>query len=654
MDLLVYILPVVLFIITLIIILALRAEDRKSRSLQTVKEKILSFRNESQQTIVRIQETCHDCTDKINAKREEAEEAIAAMSSSLDNLKSHHRDLASLESICKSYEIALEKLRLQTEHAESRISVVQDEVKKAEEVNSTIATFKQDARSIEDNLKAVQVEYKELVENTNNELDAIAKEHEEREKSLLVLFSDELSKSREEFGTFIDEIRDDIESRKSSISALVSSSTASLEQKQQEADALFEENKGALEETHKEMMSTLASSNSALESKMNELTEFFDKKKSEAEVEREDFASALASGKSSLSDLSSSLIEGIKESGEEATALINSRRREHEASFSNLETLLEENESKLKAQIEALSTALTEKLTELTSRKDELSNLLSEEEEAFKRENEKIHSDLAATTEEAVKQIQSELSAAVSALSSSLGDSKAIIASEAEEASSAVNETKRMALLECEEQKANLASDESVYIDHCREKLRAIMAEEVDKIDGIFKAMSKTAEDSIANLIKRQSEIKETVSLHNQGASETIAATVDRLQTLQNRLNVSEASLADTQKQVTTTKEDLYNLQEEHRRIQSEVLQATKNLETEQDKAAEAKRNRIEEEAKLVRLKLESEAYSKPSNKSEEKKESTPKKKSSVQMSTFPEDIEYTGEEEEIPLDDDN
>ena len=68
MEMMVYILPVALFVITLIIILALRAEDKKSRSLQNVKEKITNFRNEATQTTKRVQETCHDSIDKIQAK----------------------------------------------------------------------------------------------------------------------------------------------------------------------------------------------------------------------------------------------------------------------------------------------------------------------------------------------------------------------------------------------------------------------------------------------------------------------------------------------------------------------------------------------------------------------------------------------------------
>ena len=56
----VYIVPVALFVVTLIIILAFRAEDKKSRSLQTVKEKISMFRTESQQTMARINETSKD------------------------------------------------------------------------------------------------------------------------------------------------------------------------------------------------------------------------------------------------------------------------------------------------------------------------------------------------------------------------------------------------------------------------------------------------------------------------------------------------------------------------------------------------------------------------------------------------------------------
>ena len=95
----VYIVPVALFVVTLIIILAFRAEDKKSRSLQTVKEKISMFRTESQQTMARINETSKDARERVEAKKKEVTELIASLESSLNNLANNKNDIVSLEAI---------------------------------------------------------------------------------------------------------------------------------------------------------------------------------------------------------------------------------------------------------------------------------------------------------------------------------------------------------------------------------------------------------------------------------------------------------------------------------------------------------------------------------------------------------------------------
>ena len=89
----VYIVPVALFVVTLIIILAFRAEDKKSRSLQTVKEKISMFRTESQQTMARINETSKDASERVEAKKKEVMDLIDSLDSSLYNLANHKNDL---------------------------------------------------------------------------------------------------------------------------------------------------------------------------------------------------------------------------------------------------------------------------------------------------------------------------------------------------------------------------------------------------------------------------------------------------------------------------------------------------------------------------------------------------------------------------------
>lgn len=713
-------LPVGLFVLTLIIILALRAEDKKSRSLQTVKEKISSFRSESQQTIVRIQETCHDCADKVNAKKMEAESVIADIDRSLENLNNHKRNLSNLESICKSYEIALEKLKLQTEHAESRINVVQKEVEKAEVINKVVEAFKEEAFATEENLKAIQEEYKSLVERTNNELDSVVADHVEEEKAMLVHFSDELSKNREEFGTFIDEVRDDIESRKSDIKTFVDNSKSELETEKGILLSVFKEDEEALNSRKAEILSSCEEEKEKLEEKYQQFEEFFAAKDE-----------AVNADKLALEELASSITESINTTKDTIIKRIEDKQNEHLTEFDRLDILLKESAAAVKTELEnnrAENTAEFENLkNELEACSDELQSAADqkriENEEAFaslsdalqvattqlkkdiednRSGNEESFASLKAELEERETALHSDIDIVRNELASTLNSmiqSKDKLISEMEEESRKaeillkdnkdsldvivkaaedrvkeildesissiaasgkeaennlistadavrmnIEKTRQDAQEIHQEQKDLIVKEEADYLTFCTEKVRSVMTQELEKIDGVFKAMSDSALKSIDNLMKRQSDIKESVSLLNQGANETIANTVERLNSLQNKLNTAEATLADTQIRVTNTKEELFNLQEEHRSLSKEISEARRNYENEQEKLVEAKNKRLEEEARSVKLQMESEERAKNKRSKSNRFES----EDIVDTST----IEFTGEEEIIPLDD--
>ena len=136
--------------------------------------------------------------------------------------------------------------------------------------------------------------------------------------------------------------------------------------------------------------------------------------------------------------------------------------------------------------------------------------------------------------------------------------------------------------------------------------------------------------------------IKESVSWLNQGADETIANTVERLNDLQRKIADKQAQLEETQKRVTETKEELFNLTEQNREVNRELLAITDKFESEQKRLDSIKKERMDEEAMLVRKKIEND------NKPASTPLSAPKsKKSQVTIESFPDDF-LLGEEEDL------
>ena len=86
---------------------------------------------------------------------------------------------------------------------------------------------------------------------------------------------------------------------------------------------------------------------------------------------------------------------------------------------------------------------------------------------------------------------------------------------------------------------------------------------------------------------------------------------------------------------MTAAKEELFNLQRDHKNLQEEVAKAQKELDWLQSKAQSARRDRQNEEARLARLQME--------NARQEKNGKT----------DIPAAEEPEAQEEELPIDDD-
>ena len=685
MEMMVYILPVALFVITLIIILALRAEDKKSRSLQNVKEKITNFRNEATQTTKRVQETCHDSIDKIQAKEDEAQRVIADIAASLDRLTAHRHDLAALESICRSYEVTLEKLRLQTEHAENRISVVQDEVRKAEAVNVTIESFKSDAAAIEEEIVRQQEAVKVYLNGAKETLDSISLEHQEKEREMLTLFSDELSRNREEFGSYLDEARAAAVKREEESKRALEDNLERMGEKEKAIMSGIDSRLGEIEEKKESLSVLFDEREKALTEEQQRLTGFYEDKDREAEALLERYRGELADEKAVLDRYFDDKAERVRAISDEIVSDAAARKIENEAFFdsekekinafltSSMDAIVEKEKS-AEADFESRKSALEEELNRndesalnartnlsvlYTSLEEKLrgvfasfSDSLRALEEEVKGEMEKLSESRDAINTECAasrENIEKAFSDTESRASVLLSDTEGKLSAATEENIRAldskcaeVEERSRAgeaSLIEVHRKEKELITAESEeFRDSSRKELVRILSEEMTRIDGVYRAMNSVALETIENLSDRQSAIKESVSLLNQGADETIANTVDRLNDLQRRIDEKEAQLEETQRRVTETKEELFNLTEKNKTVSQELTRLSDRYDDELNRLDDARKERLEAEARLDRNQAPA--------KGEEFPTQSKNRKASVVMADFPEDL--LGEEEDI------
>lgn len=686
---LVYILPVALFVITMIIILALRAEDKKSRSLSNVKEKIVTFRNEASQTVKRVQETCLDSIDKIQSKQNEVSRVINDIDLSLENLKNHKRDLAALESICKSYEVTLEKLRLQTEHAENRISVVQDEVRKAESVNSTIESFKSDAAVIEEDIVRQQESVKAYLATTRVNLDAIVQEHQDKEREMLSLFSDELSKNREEFGSYLDEARadlalkrkeadsqladaiaslsekeeqitngingrlDEIESKKAELSTLFDQRSEALKneeerlntyylEKDKEAEALLEKYQEKLAEDRDNFDSFINDKNeefknissnieSNIDERRKEAEEFFQNERNKLLIQVDNLTSNIESRENQALDSLDERIKSVKEEANRNEESILNARENLSIIYTQLEEKLNSAYNTLFEQLKTLEQSVNDKVSELSLKRDEIENRANE-----------VKSEVTASFDSTLASLSESFEKTKKELSLATEDSiKALNTKQREVEDACLKGSQDISAIHQKEFET-MDAEAKAFIEQNKVKIAEILNSEVTRIDGVYRAMNKIALETIENLANRQLDIKESVSWLNQGADETIANTVERLNDLQRKIADKQAQLEETQKRVTETKEELFNLTEQNREVNRELLAITDKFESEQKRLDSIKKERMDEEAMLVRKKIEND------NKPASTPLSAPKsKKSQVTIESFPDDF-LLGEEEDL------
>ena len=191
------------FVANLLISLILRASLKRDRTIRDMNKNYKQFVMESQMSIKKLEESYKNYEERLASVIEDTKTAIANIDESLDKLFFHQKELSQLDDVCKNYKIALEKLKIQTEHAESRIHAVQAEVKKAESVDSFVKQFQLDAERVVNQMQDLKAEHARLVASTEQSLKVASQNQMDENNQMLTAFGVSLERFKTQFAEFI-------------------------------------------------------------------------------------------------------------------------------------------------------------------------------------------------------------------------------------------------------------------------------------------------------------------------------------------------------------------------------------------------------------------------------------------------------------------
>ena len=170
-DLLPILLPIALFIVTLIIIFTLRASDKRNRGLATVKKLLDNYKGDVEASDNNFKQYAIELEQTVSKKDQEVKGLIQTVNGQIGELKSYSEDLVRLKNAMETYRSALDGLAVLTKDADQEVRTVQDEVDRLDKVRAVIDGFKQDMKDADEHLRkheqqVIQLE-RESIEHMN-------------------------------------------------------------------------------------------------------------------------------------------------------------------------------------------------------------------------------------------------------------------------------------------------------------------------------------------------------------------------------------------------------------------------------------------------------------------------------------------------------
>ncbi len=614
-DLIIFAVLVVLvsFFLNLLVLGISKRKNRNERTLKNINMQIKAFRNESSSTIERISTAGRECQQAVEAKIGEAGAMIKQVADSLDSLSQHHKDLAALETVCVNYKTALEKLRISTEQAEARIQAVQEEVRKAEAVNEFVASFQSDAERLTGQMQDLRSDYVRLVAATEENLKAAAEVQRNENQDMLQEFGATLGRFRSDFGDYVSSLRAEFEAFSSEERKKADDAIIDTENRREYIIRSLDEGKAALDAYRGELESSLA----ALEEKTHAL-------ESNADTSIASFANAVDSR------------------SEEARNAIDKAVEEMKAKIAEIDRAEDDETERRKV-------SLSDSLNEIM---DSLDSAIKEKSESFSSMSSALSSSFESALDEKKRAAESDLQSLMSRLqdeAASIRDAIDGLRRTGEDAEENTKRTIQEALQNAENARSALDSERNVFISSSCDALQRGFDSMIGEIDSRYQKMKEDGEAFIKNLADRVQETRETIALLSEGEREKISDSVDRLNELEGKIKLSEDQLTALSEQITRTREELFTVQQDRGKLDSDIAEKSKELDKLQSDMQSAKAQRINEEAALVRLKLQISNL----QKANAAKDNSAKKKPEDMIEEFPDDI-FTGNIEDVDLSDDN
>ena len=603
------------FLINLVVVMLVRRNIKNDRMSKMITMQQAAFRTESASTLDRMRTTAKECQQNVELSTSQAEDMVRQISDSLKTLSDYQEDLAALQAVCAEYKAALEKLRIATDQAEARILAVQQEVRKVEAVNDRMDSFRSEAERSMNQLQDLKAEYVRLVAATQESLKNAAESQKSENQDMLAAFSQQIERAKELFSAFVTQERMDFKAFSDS------------EIKKAEDMAVDTENR------------------------RDSIMKSLEDGKAELDIFRTDLTSSISSLES--------VRDGIRKEGDEAAssfaADIEKRKSEAiadiQTEISSVKLSIEEFSKDSAASAEKLHSELSDNLDALSGRFDE-----------FLREQKNA---LDSYVGEQKKVLQEEADSVISRVSAEKNALDEAVAAFGNERSAAEENTKLAvseALKNVESARLALDGERSSFIEASKDALSKSFAEMLEGVNQRYERLKGDADAFVKAIADRVNDTRETITLLSQGEQERIQDSVARLQELDRKIKGSEEQLQKLAETITATREELFSVQQDRGRLDSDIEERNKELERLNDEMQKSKSARLGEEAALVRLKLQISNLEKEKKQAEMKKEAAPEpraeekapeKKPEEMIEEFPDDI-FTGNVEEVNLDEDD
>ncbi len=146
-------LPIALFVITLIIIFTLRSSDKRSKSLSNVKKLLDIYKGNIEASDNSFKQYASELEQTVAKKDAEVKSLIQTVNTQLGELKSYSEDLVRLKNAMETYREALEGLAKLTTDADDKVQTVQNEVDRLDKVRTVIDGFRQDMKDADEHLR---------------------------------------------------------------------------------------------------------------------------------------------------------------------------------------------------------------------------------------------------------------------------------------------------------------------------------------------------------------------------------------------------------------------------------------------------------------------------------------------------------------------